>query len=99
VTNNEAAEAARGAVERRARAALRALWPASGGALASGAVVAGLAEGGAAVPAREVQLVLESFQMRGWLRLTRGEAADAARQAHGPRTITWVNPALLEERE
>jgi hypothetical protein len=81
--------------EDRVLGALRALWPAANGALASGALVAHLAADGAAVSAREVQLALESFQMRGWLRLTRGDPAHAVREAHGPRTITWVNPALL----
>ena len=93
---HEPTETARETTERRALAALRALWPAGGGTLTSAALVAHLAGSGAPVPAREVRLVLESFQMRGWLRLTRGEPLHAAREAHGPRTITWVNPALLE---
>lgn len=82
-------------VEHGALDALRALWPGAGGALTSTALLAYLASADQIVPARELQLALESFQMRGWLRLTRGEAAHAVREAHGPRTITWVNPALL----
>jgi hypothetical protein len=45
---------------------------------------------------RRLYLLLESLQQRGSLRLSRGDPEHAVREAHGARSITWLNPALLD---
>lgn len=89
--------AQRAALERRVLGALRELWPASGGVLTSAALLAHLAERGEEPAPRRVYLLLESLQQGGSLRLSRADPAHAAREAHGARSITWLNPALLDQ--
>jgi hypothetical protein len=89
--------AQRAALERRVLRALRELWPASGGVLTSAALLAHLAERGEEPAPRRVYLLLESLQQGGSLRLSRANPAHAAREAHGARSITWLNPALLDQ--
>lgn len=83
------------ALERAVIAATAALWPGAGGGLATGAILAHLAGQGREPAARSLYLLLESLQLRGLVRLSRGNPRRAAEQAHGARIITWVNPAIL----
>ncbi len=55
-----------------------------------------LAEHDTTIPARALYLLLENLQMRGSLRLSRGNPTNAPAEAHGARTIRWVNAALLD---
>lgn len=82
----------RAELEGRVREALRDLWPGADGALDSAVLLAHLDGRGQATPGRRLYLLLEEFQMHGLVRLLRG---NPARDAHGQRTIGWVNPALL----
>jgi hypothetical protein len=89
-------DAQHAALERATLQAIKDLWPGGEGMLTSAALLAHLAERGVATPARALYLLLESLQMRGSLRLSRGNPDNAAREAHGARHIRWVNPALLD---
>jgi hypothetical protein len=82
------AGARRAAFERRVLRALRELWPAAGGVLTSGALLAYLAEKGEEPAPRRLYLLPESLQQGGALRLSRADPAHAAREAHGARSIT-----------
>lgn len=86
----------RAEVERAVLAATAALWPAADGGLGTGMLLAHLAGQGHEIPSRSLYLMLESLQMRGLVRLSRGNPHRAAEEAHGARTITWVNPAILD---
>ena len=90
-----AAGVQRAAWERAVLAATAALWPDAGGGLGTGMLLAHLAGQGHDIPARSLYLLLESLQLRGLVRLSRGNPHRAAEEAHGARTITWVNPAIL----
>ncbi len=88
--------AERADLEQATLRAIKALWPGDDGTLTSAALLTHLAEDGAAPPPRALYLLLENLQMRGLLRLSPGNPDHAAREAHGARSIRWINPALLE---
>ncbi len=86
----------REAWERAVLAATTALWPGADGGLGTGMLLAYLAGQGHEIPSRSLYLMLESLQQGGLVRLSRGNPHRAAEEAHGARTITWVNPAILD---
>lgn len=86
----------RTAFERAVIAATVALWPGAEGGLDTGMLLAYLAGQGHEPPARSLYLMLESLQMRGLVRLSRGNPHRAAEEAHGARAIIWVNPTILD---
>lgn len=86
----------RASLERIMLAAIAALWPAASTGLETKKLATYLAEQGHAIPDRTLYLRLESLQQAGTLRLSRANPDQAATKAHGARTITWVNPAILE---
>lgn len=86
----------RATLERIVLATIAALWPASAAGLETTKLAAYLAEQGHAIPERTLYLRLESLQQAGTLRLSRANPDQAAAKAHGARTITWVNPAILD---
>jgi hypothetical protein len=81
-------------LERVVIAAISALWSAAD-LLNTEALLAHLGAQAIDTPARSLYLLLESLQQRGLIRLSRGNPHRAAAEAHGARTITWVNPAIL----
>lgn len=81
-------------LERVVLAALSAQWSATA-VLDTAALLTYLAAHGIDSPPRSLYLLLESLQQRGLIRLSRGNPHRAAAEAHGARTITWVNPAIL----
>lgn len=83
-------------LEQRVIAALGSLWPNANDLLSTEALLAYLAERDTHIPPRALYLLLESLQMRGSLRLSRGNPINASAEAHGARTIRWINAALLE---
>jgi hypothetical protein len=86
----------RATLERVMLAAIAALWPDAGARLGTASLAAYLSEQSHAIPTRALYLRLEGLQQAGLLRLSRANPEQAAAQAHGERTITWVNPAIFD---
>ena len=89
------ASAQRPQLEHLVVAAIGSLWPDANEVLSTEALLAYLAERDVHIPPRALYLLLENLQMRGSLRLSRGNPTNASTEAHGARTIRWVNSALL----
>jgi hypothetical protein len=82
---------------RRVLRALRERWPASGGVLTGGALLAYPVERGGVPAPRRVSRPLESLQQRGSPHPSRANPAHVLREAHGARSIVRLNLVLLDE--
>jgi len=89
------ANAQRPQLEQIVLAAIGSLWPDANELLGTETLLAYLAERDSDVAPRALYLLLENLQMRGSVRLSRGNPLNASAEAHGARTIRWVNPALF----
>lgn len=90
------ASAQRPQLERLVVAAIGSLWPNANDLLSTESLLAHLAARDVHISPRALYLLLENLQLSGSLRLSRGNPVNASAEAHGARTIRWINSALLD---